>query len=137
MRSLLIVASPQHMAKGVMQQYQTRHFSQTSSVLQSCSVLQCIAVYCSVLQCIAVYCSVLLCVAVCCSPTNSLHSKHSMQSKTCGIACIHTHTHTHTHMHTYTHTYTHKQCRTHTHTHTHTHNEYHQIANLRYAHSWP
>ena len=38
-----------------------------SSVLQCCSVLQCVAVCCSVLQCVAVCCSVLQCVAVCVS----------------------------------------------------------------------
>ena len=41
------------------------------SVLQCvavwCSVLQCVAVRCSALQCVAVHCSVLQCVAVCCS----------------------------------------------------------------------
>jgi len=41
------------------------------TMLQCCSVLQCIAVYCSVLQCIVVCCNVLQCVAVlqCCSCT--------------------------------------------------------------------
>jgi len=44
---------------------------QSCSVLQyiavCCSVLQCVAVCCSVLQCVAVCCSMLQCVAVCCS----------------------------------------------------------------------
>jgi len=42
-------------------------FGHDLSIVECCSVLQCVAVCCSVLQCVAVCCSVLHSVAACCS----------------------------------------------------------------------